>query len=84
MDFIDTFKTFIELPDFDEKYELSHPVISAHNIIIGKMYIDVGGHASTRILGNDKLKSEMKYTKKSWFSKEEYKIEGNVSQYNGP
>jgi len=79
MDFQDVFKTYVELPELNERYELFAPVVSAHNIIIGKLYIDIGGTASTRIIGNNNLKSEVRYTKKGWFTKEEYKFVGDVS-----
>ena len=61
-----------------------NPAVSAHNIIIGTLYIDIGGTSSVRVLENSNLKAVLNYTKKGWFAKEEYRIDGNVSKYNGP
>lgn len=33
---------YIDLDKFGERYEVIMPMLSAHNLIIGKMYIDIG------------------------------------------
>jgi hypothetical protein len=43
MDFIQQYKTYIEFGDHNEKYEITAPVFSAHNLIIGTPYVDIGG-----------------------------------------
>jgi hypothetical protein len=43
MDFIQQYRTYIELQDHKEKYEITAPVFSAHNLIIGTPYVDLGG-----------------------------------------
>ena len=83
LEFSDVYKTYVELLDFGERYQLNNPCVSAHNIIIGTMYIDIGGSASVKIIGNSNIRAVLNYTKKGWFSKEEYKIDGFVEKYNG-
>jgi len=36
------FRSFVDLPDFGERYEVEFPVMSLHNFIIGTPYIDIG------------------------------------------
>jgi hypothetical protein len=33
---------YIDLDKFGERYEVTYPLMSVHNLIIGKMYIDIG------------------------------------------
>jgi len=78
LDFSQQYKTYVELADFNETYEITAPTISVHNIIIGTTYIDIGGTGSVRLLGNEELKCTIHFTKKGWLSKDEYKCEGEV------
>ena len=61
-----------------EKYEIEAPVMSAHNLIIGTPYIDLGGSSKIRLLQDPELEVNLRFTKKGWLSKEEYKVEGEV------
>ena len=36
------FRTYIDLPEFNERYEFIAPVMSMHNMVIGTPYIDIG------------------------------------------
>ena len=36
------FRAYIDLPDFEERYEVEFPIMSLHNFIIGTPYIDIG------------------------------------------
>jgi len=80
MDFIQTFKTYIELHDYNEVYEITAPTLSIHNLIIGTPYVDIGGSAVVRLLGESELKCTINFTKRGYFSKEEFKCEGEVFQ----
>lgn len=37
------FLWYIDLPKWGERYELAGPESSAHNLLVGDMYVDVGG-----------------------------------------
>jgi len=50
MDFIQQYRTYIELQDHNEKYEITAPVFSAHNLIIGTPYIDLGGSSTIKLI----------------------------------
>lgn len=44
MSFIPTFRHYVQLDKVNnEKYEIIQPIMSVHNLIIGTMYIDLGG-----------------------------------------
>lgn len=36
------YRTYIDLPKYNERYEMEMPVLSAHNLVIGRMYVDAG------------------------------------------
>lgn len=60
-----------------EKYEIELPVMSAHNLVIGTAYVDIG--ETMRVLNlTTKDYAEIRFTRRSWFSKEEFKLEGEV------
>ena len=40
--FTQQYRTYYSFDKFDDVYELQSPVLSAHNLIIGSMYIDIG------------------------------------------
>lgn len=68
-----------------------NPVLSIHNIVVGTMYADCGGTMKISLLPWDDSKpydekqvpltATVKFTKKGWFSKEEYKLEGEVQRH---
>ena len=34
---------YVDLDKFNERYEVKMPMLSVHNLVIGKMYVDIGG-----------------------------------------
>lgn len=42
------YRTYVELDKFKERYEMEMPVMSAHNLVLGKMYIDIGDTMTVR------------------------------------
>jgi hypothetical protein len=53
MEFYQQFRTYVEYPDLNEKYEIQLPPMSVHNLIIGTTYIDLGGRSDVKLLGNN-------------------------------
>lgn len=47
------FRSFVNLPDFGERYEVEFPVMSMHNLIIGTPYIDIGETMTIHKEGSD-------------------------------
>lgn len=78
MEFSQQYKLYLELEDYAEKYEVTIPSLSVHNLIIGTTYLDQGGESYIRLIGNDELKATMRYTRRGWLSKEEFKVEGEL------
>ena len=66
------------MTDFNEKYEIINPVVSAHNLVVGTLYIDIGGQSSVRPIRNHELKIIFKWSKKPWFAQEQFKVEGDI------
>ena len=79
LDFNQTLKTYIELGDFGEKYQVSQPTVSAHNLIIGTPYVDIGGSSKVELLDGN-FECNIKFHKRGWLSKEACKVEGEVSR----
>lgn len=42
------YRTYIDLERFKERYEMEMPVMSAHNLIIGRTYVDIGDSMTVR------------------------------------
>lgn len=80
MDFHQQYRTYVELKDHRETYELMAPTLSIHNLIVGTPYIDIGGRFKCHILGQDNLKAEVRFHKRGWFSSENQKCEGEISE----
>jgi len=78
MEFTQQYRTYLNLDDFNERVEITMPTLSIHNLIIGTTYLDLGGESKIRILGDDELKVTLRYTRRGWLSKEEFKVEGEV------
>jgi hypothetical protein len=51
-------------------------------LIIGTLYIDIGGTSSIRPLRNSKLNCILKWSKKGWFNTDMYNVEGDIIQVN--
>ena len=64
---------------FTERYEIISPTVSAHNLIIGQLYVDIGDRLTVRNL-RTKEYALIDYTRRGWFAKEEnfYKCEGTI------
>ena len=78
MDFHQQYKTYIDFEDLNERYEIAAPTLSAHNLIIGSPYIDIGGTSEVRLISEPQLFCSLRFTKRGWLSKEEFKVEGEV------
>ena len=52
---------------------------------MGTTYIDLGGNQKIRCITEPDLEANLRYTRRGWFTKEEFKVEGEVSriQRNG-
>lgn len=82
MDLTHQYRTYVDLPDFKERYEIQNPQMSIHNLIVGTMYIDIGGTLKVKILEQPNLACQVRFHKKGWISREEYKCEGEVYETN--
>ena len=82
LDFHQQYRTYIYFEDLDEKYEIVAPTLSAHNLIIGTPYVDIGGTSRIRLLGSD-LTCQLRFTKRGWLSRDEFKVEGEVTRGGG-
>lgn len=67
-------KQIITLTKFNETYELTAPPTSIHNLIIGKLYVDIGGTATIKCLENPNVTAETKFFLRGWLGDEAYKV----------
>ena len=51
-------------------------------MVIGSLYIDIGGTSSIRPIRNEKLLCVLKWSKKAWFTNEQFKVEGDIIEVN--
>lgn len=63
---------------FDETYELIMPMLSAHNLVIGTMYIDVGETMTVTNLARPEEKCEVRFERRGWFTSEAFKFTGEA------
>jgi hypothetical protein len=45
--------------------------------------MDIGGTMKIRIIGNDDYDCQIRFIKRGWFSKEAFKLEGEVTKIVG-
>jgi hypothetical protein len=81
---------YLDLDHFKERYEIEMPVMSAHNLIIGRTYVDIGDTMTIRkVAYKDGVKLPDKeetcvvnFTRGTFFTKQEFKVDGEVQQYD--
>ena len=82
------FKLYIELPEWGERYEVVFPQLSIHNLIVGEMYIDVGGHFDVKKVYHEGFERPVidaeeqgivNFFRRGWFSKEAFRCDGEVT-----
>ena len=73
------FRAYIDLPDFQERYEVEFPIMELHNFIIGTPYIDIA--ETMKINKRDsQQKAIINFSSRGWFAKDKdiAKIEGKI------
>jgi hypothetical protein len=66
------------LTGHNERVEIIAPTLSVHNLIVGTMYLDMGGTMKVRILENPNLHCVVNFHKRGWMSKDIAKCDGEV------
>eukprot|EP00347_Sterkiella_histriomuscorum_P008454 403345039 len=77
LNLIPYYKIYVELPQYNEKYEIQQPTVSAHNLIIGNLYLDLGGKSVIRNCSNGDY-CQLEYHKRGWSSSNSFKVDGEV------
>lgn len=69
----------MDLPDFNERYEVEFPTMSLHNFIIGTPYIDIGEQMKIHKEGS-RQKCFITFHRRGWFGKGDdvCKLDGSV------
>lgn len=77
------FRTYVDLLDFNERYEVEFPQMSLHNFIIGTPYIDIGETMKVHLEGSDQ-KAIINFHRRGWFDKDKdiAKLEGDICQWD--
>jgi hypothetical protein len=68
----------VHFDTFNETYEITLPVLSAHNLVIGTLYVDIGETMYVINTNRPTERSEVRFERRSWFSSEEFKLEGEA------
>lgn len=76
--FTQMFNCYVELPEHNEKYEIQQPVISAHNLIIGSPYVDLGGKSVIRNCSREGEQCVLEYHKRGWTANSAFKADGEI------
>ena len=69
----------MDLPDFNERYEIELPTMSMHNFVIGTPYIDIGETMKVTRQGTNE-RAFINYHRRGWFAKDKdiAKLDGEV------
>ena len=77
------YRVYVHFDTTDETFELIMPVLSAHNLIIGQMYIDVGESMTVINQNRPNEKCEVRFERRGWFSSEAFKLNGECYTEEG-
>ena len=72
---------YVELEPYKELYQLHMPVISAHNLIIGTPYVDIGGKSKIKNLTTGEI-CKLLFHKRPWVGTG-FKVNGDLYDANG-
>lgn len=72
------YRVYVYLDAFDETYEIVLPLLSAHNLVIGNMYVDIGETQTVVNLNRPNEKADIRFERRGWFSSESFKFEGEA------
>lgn len=78
-----TYKEYMEIRPYKERFLCEQPNLSVHNLIIGSPYLDAGGKGYIRNVAcpNDRY-VELTFQKRGWSQATHFKFSGNV--YSAP
>ncbi|CDW74380.1 oxysterol-binding protein [Stylonychia lemnae] len=71
-------RIYVELDATNEKFEIQQPVVSAHNLIIGTPYVDLGGKSIIRNCSREGEYCELEFHKRGWSASSAFKLDGEV------
>lgn len=74
------YKYYIELGPAvnDEKYEIELPTISAHNLIIGTPYVDLGGPSTIKNMSRPGEVCNLNFNRRGWSESSYFKVDGEI------
>lgn len=81
--FVQQYRAYINFDKFNETYEIQLPNFSAHNLIIGKMYIDIGENLTVVNQDQPNEQCVIRFERRGWFNKEKFKLAGEVFKMDG-
>jgi Oxysterol-binding protein len=82
------YRTYIDLDRFGERYEMQMPVLSAHNLVIGNTYADIGGKMTiTKVAKPDGTKVDdngemciLNFRRSGLFTAQSFQVKGEVTR----
>lgn len=67
----------------NETYEIIMPTLTVHNLVVGKIYIDISETQTVVNMNKPSEVCEMKFEKRGWLSKETHKFTGEAFVLDG-
>jgi hypothetical protein len=77
MNLTQMYKTYVELKPYGEKYEIEQPTISANNLIIGTLYMDLSGKSTIKNMTTGDI-AILEYHKRGWTAANAFRIDGDI------
>lgn len=77
LNIIPVYRMYIEFTNWNETYEIQQPTVSAHNLIIGNLYLDLGSKSMIRNITTGDY-CQLEYHKRGWSSSNSFKVDGEV------
>ncbi len=79
------YKYYVELgpAQNNERYEIELPTISAHNLIIGTMYMDLGGTSTIKNLSRPNEICQLEFHTRGWSQSSYYRVDGEIFANGG-
>ena len=74
------YKSYIRLKPFDEFYEIKIPTVSVHNLIFGKMFIDITEQCIIKNLSKEGERAVINFTGRK--AKNPFKVNGEIFDSN--
>jgi hypothetical protein len=72
------YKEYLELEPHNERYEITSPSITAHNLIVGTPYFDLKGDGFIKNLDKPNEYCQLSFHERGWNKSNHFKVDGEI------